>query len=73
MEILDRYFQGRCTLHRARDHLAGARGAGAVQELWNVYFSGRGLTDGALAPDWQMMLFPDGLVQCKLKEEECTY
>lgn len=41
-----------------------------MQGLWNVYFSGRGLTDGAVAPEWQMRLFPDGLVQCKLKEKE---
>lgn len=67
MEILDRYFQTRCTLHRAADHQTGAREAAAtaVQGLWKVYFSGRGLTDGAATPEWQMVLFTDGLLQFK--------
>lgn len=69
MEILDRYFQTRCTLHRAGDYQTGAREAAAtaVQGLWNVYFSGRGLTDGAATPEWQMVLFTDGLLQFKCK------
>lgn len=73
MEVLDRYFQTRCTLHRAGGRVAAA--GAATQGLWNVYFSGRGLTHGAVVSEWQMRLFPDGLVQCRLKEgeeeEEC--
>lgn len=73
MEILDRYFQTRCTLHRAGDPQTGAREAAAgaaataVQGLWNVYFSDQGLSDGTATQEWQMVLYADGLLQFKCK------
>lgn len=73
LDVLDRYFQTRCTL--CRD--AGPNGALAgLQELWHIYFSGKGAAGSSspddcddkqgLAQEWQLLLYPDGLVQFKL-------
>lgn len=70
LDVLDRYFQGRCTLERDGSHGAG------LQEVWHVYLSGTGVTEdsqtkdcedrAAAAEEWQLLIFPDGLMEFKL-------
>lgn len=73
LDVLDRYFQTRCTL--CRDGSPNTALAGP-QELWHIYFSGKGVAGSSipkdcdnkqgLAQEWQLLLYPDGLVQFKL-------
>uniref|UniRef100_A0A3B4TZA7 SWIM-type zinc finger 7 associated protein 1 n=1 Tax=Seriola dumerili TaxID=41447 RepID=A0A3B4TZA7_SERDU len=44
LDILDRYFQVRCTLDQDRGYEAAAAG---LQQLWHIYLSGRGITEAS--------------------------
>lgn len=73
LDVLDRYFQIRCTLDRDRSYMAVAAG---LQEVWHIYLSGTGITEAsspedckdrpAVAQEWQLLIFPDGLMEFKL-------
>ncbi|XP_008297414.1 ATPase SWSAP1 [Stegastes partitus] len=73
LSVLDRYFQVRCTLDRDEGYEATAAG---VQEVWHIYLSGRGMAEASFAKDsedkpgvaqeWQLFVFPDGLMEFKL-------
>ena len=70
LDVLDRYFQVRCTLDRDRSYGAAAAG---LQEVWNVYLSGTGITEAedcedrtAVAKEWQLLVSPDGSMEFKL-------
>lgn len=70
LDVLDRYFQVRCTLDQDRGYEAAAA---AVQEVWHVYLSGRGITDAFLEKDgeekldatqeWRLLILPDGVIE----------
>ncbi|XP_022052128.2 ATPase SWSAP1 [Acanthochromis polyacanthus] len=73
LDVLDRYFQVRCTLDPDRGYGAAAAG---VQEVWHIYLSGRGITEAsftkdreekpAVAQEWQLFTHPDGLMEFNL-------
>lgn len=69
LDVLDRYFQVRCTLDRDRSYEAAAAG---LQEVWHVYLSGTGITEASKdsedrpAQEWQLLIFPDGLMEFKV-------
>ncbi|XP_029914214.1 ATPase SWSAP1 [Myripristis murdjan] len=74
LAVLDRYFQVRCTLDRDRSCKATAAG---LQELWHIFLSGTGLTEASpakgsevrnvgVAHEWQLVIFPDGLMEFTL-------
>lgn len=73
LDVLDRYFQVRCTLDQDSGYEATAA---AVQEVWHIYLSGRGITDPSftedyndrpgVAQEWKLFIFPDGLMEFKL-------
>ncbi|XP_039901664.1 ATPase SWSAP1 [Simochromis diagramma] len=73
LDVLDRYFQVRCTLDQDSGYEATAA---AVQEVWHIYLSGRGFTDPSftedyndrpgVAQEWKLFIFPDGLMEFKL-------
>ncbi|XP_074552594.1 ATPase SWSAP1 [Halichoeres trimaculatus] len=73
LEVLDRYFQVRCTLDRDRSYEATAAG---LQEIWHTYFSATQIPQAFLSKDsedrssidqeWQLLVFPDGLMEFKL-------
>lgn len=67
LDVLDRYFQARCTLDRDRSYEAEAA---AAREVWHIYLSGRktpeDCEDGpALVQEWKLLAFPDGLMEFK--------
>lgn len=72
LDVLDRYFLVRCTLDQDRSYEAAAAG---LQEVWNIYFSGTGITQSSgskdseeragVAQEWQALIFPDGLMEFK--------
>lgn len=73
LEVLDRYFQVRCTLDRDGSYEAAAAG---LQEIWHIYFSGTQIPRAFFPKDsenrsstdqeWQLLVFPDGLMEFKL-------
>ncbi|KAM8825050.1 ATPase SWSAP1 [Synchiropus picturatus] len=66
LEVLDRYFSGRCTLDRDSSYEAAASG---LQEIWNIYFSGPGVSEASSsAPDahWQLLVGADDSMEFKL-------
>ncbi|KAM4534679.1 ATPase SWSAP1 [Fundulus diaphanus] len=65
LDVLDRYFQARCTLDQDRSYEAAAA---AAQEVWHIYVSGtKDCEEGpALAQEWKLFSFPDGLMEFKL-------
>ncbi|XP_069005924.1 ATPase SWSAP1 [Embiotoca jacksoni] len=72
LDVLDRYFQVRCTLDEDRGYEAVAA---AAQEVWHIYLSGRGITEAftkdcedrpGVAQEWQLFIFPDGLMEFKM-------
>ncbi|XP_044036291.1 ATPase SWSAP1 [Siniperca chuatsi] len=73
LDVLDRYFQVRCTLDRDRSYEATAAG---LQEVWHIYLFGTGITEASstkdcedrppVAQEWQLFIFPDGLMEFKL-------
>ncbi|KAM9345927.1 ATPase SWSAP1 [Symphorus nematophorus] len=73
LDVLDRYFQVRCTLDRDSSYEAAAAG---LQEVWHIYLSGTGITEASstkdcedrtgVAQDWQLEISPDGLMEFKL-------
>ncbi|XP_043955261.1 ATPase SWSAP1 [Gambusia affinis] len=68
LDVLDRYFQARCTLDQDRSYEAAAA---AAQEAWHVYLSGTKIPDDreedpALAQEWKLLVFPEGLMEFKL-------
>uniref|UniRef100_A0A3B3DEA6 SWIM-type zinc finger 7 associated protein 1 n=1 Tax=Oryzias melastigma TaxID=30732 RepID=A0A3B3DEA6_ORYME len=70
LDVLDRYFQVRCTLDRDRGYEAAAA---AVQEVWHVYLSGRGIAEASsnkdweekhrAAQEWKLLILPDGVIE----------
>ncbi|XP_019965476.2 ATPase SWSAP1 [Paralichthys olivaceus] len=72
LNVLDRYFQVRCTLDPDRGYEAAAAG---LQQLWHIYLSGRGVTEAscskdsedrpAVAREWKLLIHPDGLMEFK--------
>ncbi|XP_012723379.2 ATPase SWSAP1 [Fundulus heteroclitus] len=62
LDVLDRYFQARCTLDQDRSYEAVAA---AAQEVWHIYVSGtKDCEEGpALAQEWKLFSFPDGLME----------
>uniref|UniRef100_A0A3Q2P7X3 SWIM-type zinc finger 7 associated protein 1 n=1 Tax=Fundulus heteroclitus TaxID=8078 RepID=A0A3Q2P7X3_FUNHE len=58
LDVLDRYFQARCTLDQDRSYEAVAA---AAQEVWHIYVSGtKDCEEGpALAQEWKLFSFPD--------------
>uniref|UniRef100_A0A3B3YNQ1 SWIM-type zinc finger 7 associated protein 1 n=1 Tax=Poecilia mexicana TaxID=48701 RepID=A0A3B3YNQ1_9TELE len=68
LDVLDRYFQARCTLDQDRSYEAAAA---AAQEAWHVYLSGAKILDDledgpTLAQEWKLFIFPEGLMEFKL-------
>ncbi|XP_070780122.1 ATPase SWSAP1 [Enoplosus armatus] len=73
LDVLDRYFQVRCTLDRDRSYEAAAAG---LREVWHIYLSGTGITEASCTKDcedrpgvgqeWQLLISPDGLMEFKL-------
>ncbi|KAG7237441.1 hypothetical protein INR49_032287 [Caranx melampygus] len=74
LDILDRYFQVRCTLDQDRGYEAAAAG---LQQVWHIYLSGTGITETlfakkdceekqSAAQEWQLLILPDGLMEFKL-------
>ncbi|XP_029014601.1 ATPase SWSAP1 [Betta splendens] len=67
LDVLDRYFQIRCTLDQDRGYGAAAAG---LQELWHIYVSGGEATaweDGpGGAQDWQLLVSPSGSIEFKV-------
>lgn len=72
LDVLDRYFQARCTMDQDRSYEAVAA---AAQEVWRIYLSGRGMTEasgtedceeGSVAQEWKLFIFPDGLMEFTL-------
>ncbi|XP_041812608.1 ATPase SWSAP1 isoform X2 [Chelmon rostratus] len=73
LDVLDRYFQVRCTLDRDRSYEAAAAG---LQEAWHIYFSETAITEASstkdhedrpgVAQEWQLLIFPDGLMEFRL-------
>ncbi|TMS14776.1 ATPase SWSAP1 [Larimichthys crocea] len=72
LDVLDRYFQVRCTLDPDRSYEAVAAG---LKELWHIYLSGTGMTEALstkdsedrppVAQEWQLLIYPDGLMEFK--------
>uniref|UniRef100_A0A7N8WZP4 SWIM-type zinc finger 7 associated protein 1 n=2 Tax=Mastacembelus armatus TaxID=205130 RepID=A0A7N8WZP4_9TELE len=61
LNVLDRYFQTRCTLAQDSGYEAAAAG---LQEVWHVYLSGT--TDCEdVVQEWQLLISPDGLMEFK--------
>ncbi|KAM7386270.1 hypothetical protein PAMA_009077 [Pampus argenteus] len=71
LDVLDRYFEVRCTLDQDKSYEAAAAG---LWEMWHIYFSGTGITDTSctkedrtgVAREWQMFIFPDGSMEFKM-------
>ncbi|XP_040919254.1 ATPase SWSAP1 [Toxotes jaculatrix] len=73
LDVLDRYFQVRCTLDQDTGHEPASAG---LQQVWHIYLSGRGITEAARTKDcedrpgeaheWQLLIFPNGLMEFKL-------
>ncbi|KAM4716966.1 ATPase SWSAP1 [Anableps anableps] len=68
LNVLDRYFQARCTLDQDRSYEAAAA---AAQEAWHIYLSGTKIPEDCeewppLAQEWKLLIFPDGLMEFKL-------
>ncbi|XP_041830531.1 ATPase SWSAP1 [Melanotaenia boesemani] len=73
LDVLDRYFQVRCTLDQNRGYEAAAA---AAEEVWHIYLSGRGITEASFAEncedkpslnqEWQLFIFPNGLMEFKV-------
>ncbi|KAK5856699.1 hypothetical protein PBY51_008277 [Eleginops maclovinus] len=72
LDVLDRYFQMRCTLDRDRSYEAAAAG---LQELWHVYLSASSITEDcttdsetrpAVAKEWQLLISADGSMEFKM-------
>ncbi|XP_053708681.1 ATPase SWSAP1 [Synchiropus splendidus] len=66
LDVLDRYFSGRCTLDRDSSYEAAASG---LQEIWNIYFSGPGVSEAsssAVDAQWQLLVGADDSMEFKL-------
>ncbi|KAK2833924.1 hypothetical protein Q5P01_017813 [Channa striata] len=70
LDVVDRYFQVRCSLTQDGGYEAAAAG---LQQLWHVCLSARGVTDAKDCEDrlgvgqqWQLLVFPGGLLEFKL-------
>ncbi|XP_044187391.1 ATPase SWSAP1 [Thunnus albacares] len=73
LDVLDRYFMVRCTLDQDRSYEATAA---ELQEMWHIYLSGTGIREDSctkdcddkpgVAQEWQLFIFPDGLMEFKL-------
>lgn len=75
LDVLDRYFQVCCTLDQDRSY--GAVATGLQEEVWHINLSGTGIREvsgpetgedsqSALAQEWELLIFPDGLMEFKL-------
>ncbi|XP_034045897.1 ATPase SWSAP1 [Thalassophryne amazonica] len=74
LDVLDRYFQVRCTLDRDRSYDAVAAGA---QEAWHIYLSGTGITEASCSTDklgsaqeWQVITRQDGFIEFKMSVKD---
>uniref|UniRef100_A0A8C3ARY1 SWIM-type zinc finger 7 associated protein 1 n=1 Tax=Cyclopterus lumpus TaxID=8103 RepID=A0A8C3ARY1_CYCLU len=65
LDVLDRYFQARCTVDRAGGYEAAAAG---LREVWHVYLSG--IRDREHRPaatrEWKLLISPDGFMEFEL-------
>ncbi|KAG7505098.1 hypothetical protein JOB18_023740 [Solea senegalensis] len=71
LDVLDRYFQVRCTLDQSGGHEAAT--ATGRQQVWNIYLSGRGIKETTSTTDceekpgvtqeWQLLINPNGLME----------
>ncbi|KAG7264016.1 hypothetical protein CRUP_011345 [Coryphaenoides rupestris] len=67
LAVLDRYFPARCTLERDKGYAAAAAG---LEDVWQVYLSGAGATDGTTTHhsdrtlhEWQLSVSTNGLME----------
>lgn len=73
LDVLDRYFQVRCTMDQDKSYEATAAG---LQQVWNIYFSGSLVTNATCSNEtddkagadrqWKLLVFPDGLMEFRL-------
>lgn len=73
LDVLDRYFQVRCTLEQGSSYEAAEAGE---LEVWHIYLSGTGITEAsctkdcedrpAVAQEWQLFILSDGSVEFKM-------
>lgn len=70
LDVLDRFFQCRCTL--IRDESKEVEAA-ALQEVWHIYISGTAAFNAEdcedrnrLDQEWQLLIFCDGLMEFKM-------
>ncbi|XP_041673274.1 ATPase SWSAP1 [Cheilinus undulatus] len=73
LDVLDRYFQVRCTLDQDKSYEAVAAG---LQEVWHIFVSGTGTAQSCCMKDnkgrlnidqeWQLLIFPDSQMEFKL-------
>uniref|UniRef100_A0A3Q4GT61 SWIM-type zinc finger 7 associated protein 1 n=1 Tax=Neolamprologus brichardi TaxID=32507 RepID=A0A3Q4GT61_NEOBR len=71
LDVLDRYFQVRCTLDQDSGYEATAA---AVQEVWHIYLSGRGITDPSFTEDYNDRpgVAQEWKVSCEQGSRSCT-
>ncbi|KAJ0057937.1 hypothetical protein NL108_007156, partial [Boleophthalmus pectinirostris] len=74
LDVLDRYFQLRCTLEKDRSYESTS---GGLQQVWNIYLSHLGMTktfckkegvegkEEQPVQEWRLLLSPDGLMEFK--------
>lgn len=82
LDVLDRYFQVRCTLDLNRSYNATSDG---FKQVWNIYLSGLGITRSSCkseaiddpqahtSEEWTLLLFPDGLMEFKKGQKTERY
>lgn len=70
LDVLDRFFQCRCTLTRDESNEVEAA---ALQEVWHIYISGTTAFNAGDCEDrnrvdqeWQLLIFCDGLMEFKM-------
>lgn len=73
LDVVDRYFQVRCTMDQDKSYEATAAG---LQQLWNIFFSGSAVTNAPCSNEdddktgtdrqWKLLVFPDGLMEFRL-------
>lgn len=70
LDVLDRFFQARCTL--TQDECYEAKAAG-LQEIWHIYISGSSDFNTESCEDrkgedqeWQLLISSDGLMEFKM-------
>lgn len=79
LDVLDRYFQVRCTLDQDRSYEATASG---LKQVWNIFLSGSGMTnceqkneekpEAGSVQEWKLLVSSDGLMEFKLSAKVCV-